>query len=50
MPEPSNWSAATQPDDQLLSLILFLVAEWLQFTGHLPTVPQLREALRHPGS
>jgi hypothetical protein len=50
MPD-SNWKQATaEPSDELLSLILMLVAEYLNLVGRFPTVAELKHAVRHPGS
>lgn len=46
----SNWSSATEPSDELLSLILLLVREWIELTNRMPTVHELKQAIRHPGS
>lgn len=49
-PLATNWTRATEPDDQLLALILLLVSEWIQLSGRMPTVAELKRAIRHPGS
>ena len=46
----SNWRQATEPSDELLSLILLLVAEYLNLVGRFPTVAELKHAVRNPGS
>lgn len=53
MAEPtlaSNWSQAAEPSDELLQLILMLITEWIDVTGRMPSVGELRHAIRHPGS
>jgi hypothetical protein len=49
-PLTSNWSHATEPSDELLQLILMLITEWIDVVGRMPTVAELRHAIRHPGS
>ena len=51
MPEtPSNWAQATEPDLELLRLILLLTRELYELRGTWPTATELRAALRKPGS
>ena len=46
----TNWTKATAPSLELLSLILLIVGEFVQLTGRYPTVTELSHAVRHPGS
>jgi hypothetical protein len=48
----SNWTHATTIPltDEVLQLILMLIAEWIDVTGRMPSVAELRHAIKHPGS
>lgn len=47
----SNWTRAAEPvSDELLSLILLLVSEYVNLVGRFPTVSELKHAIKNPGS